>query len=327
MLGNIDSVSSRVLKEREERLKNGANCIPFGVGFLDDALSGIYPDDLILLGAKSGQGKSQLSMLIALNAARLNKRVHFFALEASEYEIERRIKYQYISDAFFAQPKKPFVNMNYMDWHYGKLDHALDVIEDDAAKRMAELKSLKVFYRTDAFTAEEFQRIFLGIKDETDLVIIDHLHYFDIEDDNENRAIKKIVKTIRDCALIANKPVVLIAHVRKIDKRFKQLIPDLEDFHGSSDIGKIATKAITIAPNFDEQTLKHRGTYMQVLKCRVDGTRTRSVALIGYNFQAQRYEPNYHLGELNSDGSEFTALPENKIPPWAKSARASDPAL
>lgn len=318
-LEGFKTVEERIKSERALRLENGARGMGFGVAFLDDSLGGIYPNDLLLVGAKTGFGKSQLAMLVTRFNASQGKRVHFFALEAEEYEIERRLKYQSIADHFFADPNRPRIQLNYMDWYYGKLDKPLAYLEEkvDADK----YPGLNVYYRSHEFMAKDFERLFLGIKDQTDLVVIDHLHYFDLDDENENRAIKTLVKKIRDTALITGKPVILIAHVRKSDKRAKQLIPDIEDFHGSSDIGKIATKAITIAPCYDKMASGMRGTYMQVLKCRVDGARTNATALCGYNFKTQRYESDYFLGNLSSDGTEFKAFEQQDLPPWASRAK------
>jgi replicative DNA helicase len=308
--------------ERDERIELSGKGISFGVAFLDDALGGIYPNDLIVVGAKPGFGKSQLVSLIAQSNAKQKRRVHFFALEAERREIERRVKYQVLADKFFSAQVRPPVRLNYMDWYYGKLDQHIAHLEREIDGEIGELYStLNVFYRTSGqFTEQDFMRRFFAIKDETDLAIVDHLHYFDYEDDNENRAVKSIVKTTRDCALIASKPIILVSHVRKIDRRMKQLIPEIEDFHGSSDIGKIATKAITIAPDPNPQKGTQRKTYFSILKCRADGSRTRAVALLGFNLSKQRYEDEYHVGSLSADGTEFIPFEGDDVPFWAKRA-------
>ncbi len=311
----------RFKKERALRLQNGQNVLSFGVPFLDDALGGIYANDLIVLGSRTGGGKTQQVMLTALANARAGKRVHFFALEAEEYEIERRMRYQILAQRFYADPNRPRVYLNYLDWYYGNLDSALSRYENEIDQAGSMFPSLKIYYRSGEFTGHEFERIFLGIKDETDLVIVDHLHYFDIDDDNENRAVKAIVKKIRDCCLIAGKPVILVSHIRKSDRRMKLIVPDIEDFHGSSDIGKIATKAVTLAPNYEMSTKEIRQTYFSVSKCRVDGARTSSVGVLAYNLNTQSYQRDYFLGRISSDLTEFIPTSSEDLPQWAKGAR------
>ncbi len=316
----FESLPSRSEKERTLRVENGKDVLTFGVPFLDECLGGIFKNDLIVLGAKTGFGKSQLATLIAMENAKRGKRVHYFALEAEEYEIERRIKYQFIADKFFSLQTRPPIKLNYMDWYYGRLDSHLGLIEDEAQRSLDTLSNLNVYYRNGDFDIKEFERIAMGIKAETDLLIVDHLHYFDHDDRDENKAVKDIVKRIRDVALISGKPVILIAHVRKGDKRVKQLIPDIEDFHGSSDIGKIATKALTIAPCYDEAIKGLRKTYFQTLKCRVDGARQGMTGLLAFNLTHHKYERPYYLGKVSSDGAEFKPFSFGEMPDWATNA-------
>lgn len=317
----IESFDARVVRERKGRLENGAKGTSFGIDFLDDALGGLYPNDLVVVGAKSGIGKTQLGTLLALSNAKAGRRVLYFALEAEENEIERRIKYQVISDRFYKLPRRPPVRMSYIDWYYGKLDQHVFELEEQYDMEPEHFPTLHTYYRRGSFDVKDFERIFLGRKDEFDLFVIDHLHYFDTTDENENRAVKNIVKKIRDCALIGGKPVVLIAHVRKSDRKAKQLIPDLEDFHGTSDIGKIATKAIAIAPCYEGSTQIHKPTYFAVTKCRVDGTRAFAAATLAFNIQSQRYEPGYYTGSFNYDLTEFKPDTMPDVPWWATRAQ------
>ncbi len=322
LMEGVERVESRITRERASRLENAKDVLSFGLSFLDEALGGIFKNDLILLGAKTGFGKSQLAMLIALTNTRAGKRVLFLALEAEEFEIERRLKYQIIADKFYDMPNRPSIRLNFMDWYNGKFDSVLDQLEKEAEEEVKKTRGLITYYRGSSFGVDDFERISLGMKDQVDLIIIDHLHYFDFEDENENRAVKNVVKKIRDCALIHGKPVILIAHVRKSDRRMKQLIPDIEDFHGSSDTGKICTKALTIAPCYDEAHMipNQRQTYFQILKCRMDASRTNLTGLLSFNVGLQRYEQEYFVGRLSFDGTEFKKLSTKEVPFWASSA-------
>lgn len=315
--------SERLIGEREERLENVSGVIPFGISFLDDALSGIFRNDLILIGSKTGAGKTQLASIIAMNAARMGKRVHFMALEAESREIERRMYYQNIVSQYYALKARPPIKFSYIDWYMGKLDDEIERLKNEWGLPDVTLPTLNTFYRTQDFTAQDFQRIFFAIKDETDLVIVDHLHYFDMETENENRELKQIVKAIRDCALISNKPIVLIAHVRKTDRGSKSICPTIEDFHGSSDVGKIATKAIMIAPDYSAPATERFPTFFRILKCRLDGSRSRYAAASGFSVTKQSYEKDYLLGRFNFDSSDFLGISNSEIPDWAVSAKRS----
>lgn len=322
LIPGLKPFSERVKTERASRLNRRERILSFGVPFLDESLGGIFPNDLILIGAKTGFGKSQLAVLVALANARQGRRVVYFALEAEDCEIEQRIKFQMIAERFYADPARPHIYLNYLDWYCGRLDEYLKKYEDAIDSAPDIYPTLKVYYRSGGFSASEFERVFFAVKDEVDLVITDHLHYFDFDDDNENRAIKEIMKKMRDCALITGVPNILIAHVRKSDRRAKQLLPDIDDFHGSSDIGKIVTKALTISPNYEGKSKTQRQTYVSILKCRVDGSRAHHVAALAFNLNKHAYEREYYLGKLSSDGTEFIPYDFASMPEWARNGKA-----
>jgi len=324
LLDEFTTLESGVLNERAERIANSKKLLSFGVPFLDESLGGIEVDDLILIASKTGHGKTQLATYIALNNIKRGKTVHFFALVSAKYEIERRLKYQIIADRFFKMNQRPQIYLNYMDWYQCKLDEYLIDLEKEAELELTQYKYKKLFiyYRNKDFTARDFQRLVLGVKSQTDLIIADHLHYFDFEDENENRALKDTVKSIRDSALLSGKPVILVSHVRKSDRRTKQLVPDIEDLHGSSDIGKIGTKVITLGPCYEESQGNHRKTYFHIGKCRVDGSRDEMTGLLAFNFSTQNYERQYFVGKLSGDGSSLNLFNLNQIPYWAINAKA-----
>jgi hypothetical protein len=321
----FQTATDRLAGERDYRVGMSNQVLSFGVSYLDHALGGIVPNDLVLFGAKTGVGKTALATITALHNCQAGKRVHYFALEAEESEIERRMKFQVVSQLYYksAGEKRP---IRYLDWYMGKLDRELAQFDREADKILAsKLGDLFTFYKFDSFTSDEFCRRVDAVKDSSDLVILDHLHYVDSDDENENRGYKRIVKQIRDVALRTGRPIIVVAHVRKGDRRFEPLIPGIEDFHGSSDIAKIATKAVMLAPAYDKPTGKSYlwNTYVQVVKCRLDSSVTRYAALVTFNTRENTYDENYLLGRLADQGKTFQYLTGEDMPSWSR-ARAFD---
>jgi hypothetical protein len=163
----------------------------FGIPYLDRATQGIAPSDLVLLGAPSGIGKTQLCTIIALANMNAGRRVHFMALEAEEFEIERRIKYQILSKAYFEARRKNIApnvgHLTYDRWVLG--DYIDDLMEFElfAAKMFEEqFKNLFLFYKGERFGLPDLIENVAAHSHESDLFIIDHVHYFDFDDDNEN---------------------------------------------------------------------------------------------------------------------------------------------
>ncbi len=322
---NFRSVSNADQSELNEREHLSKKILSFGVSFLDEATGGILPADLVGIGAPSGAGKTQFCCNLAIANINAGKRVHFMALEASENEIERRMKYPMVADLYYRDPLRKTLSMplNFRNWAMGLLVPEMREYESAASELFIKAyKDIFLFYKNGDFGSDEFVRQVMSIAHETDLIIVDHIHYFDFEDDNENRAIKSIMKTARTLALELQKPIILIGHLRKKDRNNDELVAGLEEFHGSSDFYKIATKIITIAPG--SLTLDGKGfeTYFRVPKNRIDGTATRFSAKVIFNPRKGTYEKEYNIGYANqSRNSGFEELDINLHPDWARWSR------
>ncbi len=309
-------------EERAHRKYLQANRTSFGIQFLDDATGGMYPNDLIVIGSKPGVGKTELVTNIAYQNISRGKRVYLFALEASHLEITSRIKFKLTAQKFYAQPNLVLYgpHFNFRNWFEGKLEDRAAPLESEVELEWKQLFSqFFVQYKSGDFGAEQLKASILSIKDQADVIIIDHLHYIDQDDVNENRGMESIMKILRDLSLMSNKPIILVAHVRKSDSRFKTLMPDLEDFHGSSNISKICTKAIFLAPVLSPiEGLKWNQypTYMRIGKNRMDGSVTRFTSIMIFDVTKNEYEKKYKLGRLSLDGKEFAALEAKEEPEW-----------
>lgn len=306
---------------RIERIADGLRWVPFGISYLDDALLGIAPRDLMLLGAYSGVGKTQLATHIAMNAARSGKETLFFMLEAHQGEFEDRVVWDELSREWWAQNPygKDGVQMRYRVWQSGALDDELGDLEQTVREKIKlDLGMVDIVYRGRGFGARQFAEHLSRIEYHS-LVICDHVHYFDHDDTNEVQALKASVKLIREAALDACKPVILIAHLRKKDRGNKTGMPDIDDFHGSSDLVKIATEVVLMA-RADEPTKPGEfGTWLYVPKSRTAGDTHGYAGLVTYNVKTGRYSDKYKLFKLKRfDAPE--EVPFELHPRWAKNA-------
>jgi hypothetical protein len=328
----------RAQLEREERVAQKDKLLTYGITVLDEATGGILPNDLVLIGAKTGVGKTQAVTRIAAMNALKGKRVTLFALEAEEFEIERRIKFMLYGKAYREYVKQNKIEnaraLDYAEWRLGRMEGELERFEKGINAHMAAFSSLKTIYRKSGdYGIEELEGDILRLFNETDLFIVDHLHYIDNDDENENAGMKRIVKKLRDLALSLGKPIVLVAHLRKTQKgKYAPLVPDVEDFHGSSDIVKIATTAIILAPCYQavfvdpDPELRRRysrffPTYIRLVKCRLEGSRLRFTSIAYFDPALGAYLDEYAIGRLVSNDCNWDALAPNEYRPhWAKSA-------
>jgi hypothetical protein len=290
-------------KDSLQRQIDGELVTPYGVTFLDEALGGILPGDIVLLGAKTGVGKTQFATQVALNAGTKYRRVHYFALEAEQWEIERRLLHSEMARDFWALPphRRPFEvgNFRYIDWRLGKYQKNKVLSEIEAAcrkKLLSKTQYLEIHYKPQGMTVTEFVEILEGIQLACDLLILDHFHYFDWEDAREYDAIRNAVKRLRTAALKFRVPLLLIAHLRKSDGRLNRTLPDIDDFHGSSDLSKICTAAILIARSKQETITGNAATHFYIAKSRSAGDAVGYVGTVGYNLKTGTYEAPYMLG-------------------------------
>lgn len=139
--------------------------------------------------------------------------------------------------------------------------------------------------------------------------------------EGENKAVTDIVKRIRDLALLSSLPIILVAHIKKADKKFRTVVPEIDDFHGTSNISKIATKAILLSPDREGPVDPKRfSTFFRVAKYRVDGSVSRYIARCIFNIETNRYEDNFDLGTSCEDGKGFSPLEGKHLwPSWALS--------
>lgn len=313
----IRSSAERFWSAYEKTFSRGENLLPFGVEFLDRALGGISRSDIVLVGAPTGAGKTELVTNVAKNVAKIGKQVVFFALEAEQYEIETRIIYNEAAQLYFADTNRRAMDINYEAFATGKVSIDFSAYVEDAREKTKWLSNLHTFYRgSEKFGLERFEGFMHGLQGHADLIIIDHLNYFDLETENENAEYSRIVKAIRDMALITEIPVVLVAHLKKRDKASKYLLPDMDDFHGTSNIGKICTKAILVAPCYSESLTTVWKTYMRIGKNRMMGSRTKFVGITMFDIRSNSYLKEFELGHLSKDQTSF--VPITHRPPWAR---------
>ncbi len=313
-------------QEKLDRHILASQAFPFGIGYLDDALMGLLPNELFLVGARTGRGKTELATTIAYQAANLGKNVTFFALEADKWEIERRMKYRKLAQLYqkhYAR-SKAFVLPRYREWLLQGYSADWDQFERMAEQELRlQTATLRVIYKSDRYTADDFVKEFETIQNETDVFIVDHLHYFDLVGRTETDGLKNAIHAIRNASICHGKPVVLLAHLRKADKANTKTLPDLDDFHGHSDIVKVATTVLLMSAVPDENPQSSIGrfpTYFHIAKCRTASEVTNYVGALGFDFSINSYREQYHLNKASFSKDPTPIENGNDFPDWAKHA-------
>lgn len=305
-------------------LENERSITPYGIQFLDDALLGISRNELIVIGAGTGFGKTELLTNIALNASK-TKRVVFFALEAEKREITHRLIYKQFSEDYFAlksnlRPPIKVKRMNYQAYRLGRLgDAIIPLILAATDKVERQISNLQIIYAED-LTIEVLIEFIEGNYNNYDLWLIDHLHYFEWDDELEG--VRHLMKAIRKIGTKREVPIILASHLRKKDK-YSNDFPEISELHGSSEISKRATTIIFLGEpkngKFELETDK-KPTIFHIAKCRHDGSLRHFYGLHFFDHFERKYSPHYFLLELK--GKEFEAIQEiKKMPHWSSLGR------
>lgn len=327
---HFESSGDRVEQELQDRISG--RILDIGVPFAQDAFDGIIHHDMMLIGGRPGGGKTEMAKMIARAAARRGEDTYFFALEAEKFEIERRIKFPMLCAAYRQDRPGERIKLRYRAWRLGKLEHLFkDYNATIDAQFKEEYSHLHTFYRDRGeFGLRELDREVLKIHKKAKLIVVDHLHYIDLgEGADENRDMTKLVMRLRHFALDLGVPVVVVAHLRKKGGgETKSLVPDQEAYHGSSNIIKVATKAIMLAPagniaTADPDVGDASPTFLRVVKDRLGSEAMGHVAVAFYDRETACYRDKYALGRLNLAETKWTPI-KDEAPDWALGAKVTD---
>jgi hypothetical protein len=398
--------------ERRERDENVGKTLFTGVRFLDEIMDGVAPNDLVIVAAKTGVGKSQLLAEIArfvskresddeirawlktqgvrseedfdvqlqlfaevrrrltngekeadvriwlkantgMDPAAINallERFHkafLLALEAYPGEMQRRLKWPIIVKLWRKDHPHGCTcgtcnrgeNLDWVKFSHSRYQEILKPYEDAAqAEFSKKYGTLRALYKNSSnFDIREMERAIVRASKDSDLILLDHLHYVDTDSDdrnvNEYQMQKKIVQKLREITLSGGKPIIAAAHFSKPEVgRFAPLLPPMEKIMGSSDISKIATHVLLLGDTSGLEpdvfplpdipgTERMIPTLFRLSKSRTAGSeRTNYVAVCFYDRAAGQYLPTYVLGWLRNFGTKWAPVYQEDIPYWAVSA-------
>lgn len=290
--------------DMEDYWHNNYEVGEFGIQYLDEKLGGIARSDLILIGARSGAGKSSIAnRIFSINCNQ--RKCVLFSLENFDGDLYSQsvyLKYKEYSSQFWITPRL---------WLMGKFKKDYDALERAEKEVKESLKSKYIITRQPEYTIQRLKDDMVkACEDDCQLMIIDHLDYVDKDNPTESDIthmtdLMKQIRYLQDTYKVA---VVAISHLRKPENtRTKIIIPNENEFIGSSNKAKEATIVIMFAPDDDgnvanlNDNLKR--TWCCIRKNRFGGTDNKCVNL-QFNRMKEEYEPGYELHSVNYLGTE-----------------------
>lgn len=302
-----------------DRKKNFKIAGTYGVPYLDDYLLGIHSEDLVLIAAEAGVGKSEIVYEIAFRNS-LEKHVHLFALECDAGEPLYRKIYKLIAKMYYDNSFRVYKDLTYRNYITNSIE-----VSDYEKKALYEIadkySKLHIHYREKKFDVGDLiEQVKYAATEEKacDMIIIDHVDYFDLDDDeSENREVTKIMKTIRAINIEYRIPIIVVSHLRKKHHR-TQIVPNIDDLMGSSNKAKQVKTVIMMARDYEcshPEAGKH-STFFHVAKSRVCGASNLIGQCIFDSFKNQ-YDDYYAICRIKNFGDEIEKLDEHNYPNWS----------
>lgn len=286
----------------------------YGIPYLDKELLGISKSDLVVIGARSGAGKSSLAKII-YNANDKSKTA-LFSLENYDGDLEMsllRKTYNNLAGTHYTarqwQTKDGvFINRKFLNAAIETVKTALGDTylfgrvppEDDPDKQVWNVETLT-------------KKIIWCATHGIELIIIDHLDYLDRDNPNEsdNAHITELMKAIRT-AQEFGAAVVAFSHLRKpIGKVDELIVPNENEFIGSSNKVKQATQVIMFAPGNDGDAEHGYGTWCCIRKNRNGGVKNQAARMFFYPLTETYDEHRYQVYQINYAGTKITGPVED----------------
>lgn len=281
----------------------------FGIPYLDEKTSGILPNDLVLIGARSGAGKSSLAQSIASHNSRMGTKVGLISLEDFKDDaFMTKVYYSYLREA-------NEYDLSLRDF-LGGLGTTFN--PDMAALGRAEKKAEEYFKdmclttRQKGFGIEDLKETMVRnvVEDKCKIIIIDHIDYIDKIDPRENDVvhITEIMRTIRELQDIEGIAVIAFSHLRKpFGSKDLPRIPSMDEFIGSGNKVRESTMVVSFAPDdkrnetaLDESV---KSTFCCIRKLRHGGY-DNTAARLFFDRRTGNYDENYEKCVVNYSGTE-----------------------
>ena len=286
----------------------------FGVPYLDDKVKGILPRDLILVGARSGAGKSSLAQNIAAHNSRKGTKVALISLENFEHD-------DFMTKAYHAYIEiTGDYNLTIREFMGGigthfKPDYV--ALEKAEAKAHEFFKNIKLVTRKQGFTLDDLKKSFVEavVEDGCRIIILDHIDYIDKLDASQNDVIhiSETMRMIRDLQAAQDVAIIAISHLRKANHQKLPLIPSMDEFIGSGNKVKESTMVVMFAPDDQSNEVSfnkyQRATFCCIRKLRHGGF-DNTCARLQYDIRTGNYLDEYDKLTVNYLGTEIKTLVE-----------------
>ena len=245
------AVMAMAAYEDVERLSKGeVNYLPTGIAVLDKAISGLFPGEVTVLGARPAVGKSAMASYIGARLASQGKAVGICSLEMSPIQYLKRLMAAYSG----VEGKKLRTGQGITTDEWERLGDAC-----------SELAGWNMPFTFSVKTIEELAAEARRRKDSKglDLLIVDYMQLLKVQRPVESDFVRvsTVSHEIKRLALDLDIPILALAQVTRPESKGKLTMPTLDTLRGSGDIEQDADNVLFLhrpeSPADDSINPKH----------------------------------------------------------------------
>ena len=217
-----------------------------GYASLDAILSGIRPQNLAILAARPGVGKTAFALNVALNAAKSNVPVLFFSLEMSAAEIYTRLLCMQLGTSMskLASSGAPEAVQAALEGAKSELSQLPLHVCDQALVSSGQIRAMA------ARKARELRRQ----RDCIPLVVVDYLQLVHCPEKADNRALElgRVSRALKAMAKDLDVPVLALSQLSRAVESRASKKPQLSDLRESGAIEQDSDVVMFIDRSMDE---------------------------------------------------------------------------
>jgi replicative DNA helicase len=239
----VGEIMSEVLENIDARARESKSItgVPTGFKKLDEITAGFQPENLIIVAARPGVGKTSWAMNVASHAA-LNHKIPvlIFSLEMSKHELIERLL---AGEARIDSNRMRRGMIEYSEWKNkiypagNRISQAPILIDDSPGVNILEIRAKARRFRSDA-------RFFPPQKESGPLphglVVIDYLQLAHglggRRDDSREREIAEISRGLKGLAKELHVPIIAVSQLNRSVEKREDKTPQLSDLRESGAI-------------------------------------------------------------------------------------------
>jgi replicative DNA helicase len=250
----VADMMGEVLESIEERARERKEItgVPTGFTKFDHMTAGLQPENLIVVAARPGVGKTSWAVNVAMNAALLHQMpVLIFSLEMSKFELMERML---AGEARIDSARLKRGHIEYSDWKNriypagNRIAQAPILIDDSGAPSILDIRAKARRFRSDSrYFPPPGEK---GAKGQLGLIVVDYLQLArggtGRRDDSREREIADISRGLKALAKDLKIPIIAVSQLNRSLEKREDKRPQLSDLRESGAIEQDADMIVFI---------------------------------------------------------------------------------